>query len=161
MLKLTGAILLTGTGLCFGLIKGEELKRRERMLAALIRLITRMGTRLRYTAAPLADILSHAAEEGGYAPLELPCFSTATPFPACWNVLIEKTGLPQEDRQLLRSFGEEMGRTDLTGQLAHIEMYGALLEEQRRHAAEEYRKKGRLPAVLWTAGAAAAALLLL
>lgn len=161
MLKLTGAILLTATGLCIGLIKAEELKRRERMLAALIRLIARIGTRLRYTAAPLADLLSRAAEEGGYTPLELPRFSPSTPFPVCWDGLVEKTALPEEDRKLLRSFGEEMGRTDLAGQLAHIEMYGSLLEERRRQAAEEYRKKGRLPVVLWTAGAAAAALLLL
>ena len=161
MLKLTGAFLLIAAGLCIGLVKAGEMKRHERILAALIRLIQWMKTRLRYSSEPMGDLLARAAAEGDFSPLSVPAFSRSLPFAAGWQGFVEQTDLPAADRLLLRRFGEELGRTDLEGQLAHMELYGELLEERRRLAAEEFRKKGRVPVVLWTAGAAAAVLLLL
>lgn len=161
MIRLAGAALLTGAGLCIGLVRSGKLKRRVETLAALIRLMEWMKNRLRYSAAPLSDLMRQAAEETGFFPLRIPACPEGRPFSLCWDALIDGTELPASDRQLLRRFGSEMGRTDLKGQLAHMEMYAAQTEQLRRIAAEEYEKKGRVPTALWTAGAAVLALLLL
>lgn len=52
--------------------------------------------------------------------------------------------LKHEDKQLLCSFGEKLGITDVEGQLKHIELYKGLANAHLDDSKNEIKQKSRL-----------------
>lgn len=62
---------------------------------------------------------------------------------------IDKTsGLNKDDKSLLLSMGEGLGVTDITGQLAHLDLYAQLFAQCLSSAQEIEKEKGKLYRVL-------------
>ena len=57
-------------------------------------------------------------------------------------------------------FGEKLGKTDLEGQLSHIELYRALFQKQIKEAEDDAQKKSRLYRTLGIFGGVSAAILI-
>ena len=59
---------------------------------------------------------------------------------AAWEGAVEEdgrdAGLTKADRELLRGFGSQLGRTDVEGQIANCRQYGNLLEQRLTEARE-------------------------
>lgn len=56
--------------------------------------------------------------------------------------------LTKSDKELLISFGLQLGSTDVAGQVAHTELYSKLFEERLNFAKEQENKKSKLYRVL-------------
>ena len=73
---------------------------------------------------------------------------TGTPFYRIWservNAIPAKFGLKKGDAALLLEFGEQLGKTDVDGQLKHLELYEALFKKQLTDAENEINKKSKL-----------------
>ena len=73
---------------------------------------------------------------------------SGTPFYDIWtdrvNTIPTKFGLKNSDRVLLLEFGEQLGKTDVDGQLKHLELYEALFKKQLTDAENEINKKSKL-----------------
>ena len=146
------------------------LSQRADTLEQIQRLITRIATQIRYTAAPLRDILSPLAVEGEYKALlflqdiqhELDHDKTLS---SVWNQSVRNRqkvcGLNRADTELLVEFGNGLGKTDIEGQLSHCELYAELFSRQAENARQEVAAKGRLYTTLGIAGGLALALLLI
>ncbi len=82
-----------------------------------------------------------------------------------WETAVEEegreSGLTRADRDLLRGFGSQLGKTDVEGQIANCRQYGERLEQRLTEAREASAAKGRLYMTLGFAGGMALALLLL
>ena len=73
---------------------------------------------------------------------------TGNPFYEIWSgrvsVIPSKFGLKNSDRVLLLEFGEQLGKTDVDGQLKHLELYEELFKKQLTDAENEINKKSKL-----------------
>ena len=70
------------------------------------------------------------------------------PFETAWSerirLLPKSLSLKKSDKELLSEFGRELGKTDIDGQLKHIELYKTVFEKQLYSAEEEISKKSKL-----------------
>lgn len=144
------------------------LSRRAAALEQSGRLVTRIASRIRYTAQPVGEILSEVSGEFTglrFLPELLRILQEGTDFPSAWRRALEvkgaECGLNGKDRELLRGYGEGLGKTDVEGQMEHCRLYETLIGEQLEEARREAAVKGRLYVTLGTAGGLGAALLLL
>ncbi len=168
-MKIAGLLLLVLAGGGIGWLRAASLRRRAASLEAARRLVLWLTARLRYTAEPVGTLLRQAAACEEFR--SLPWLDAVSelrdgaPFAATWAREVDKSaklcGFTSSDIVLLHEFGEGLGKTDLTGQQAHGELYAALLEERRQQAENAVRDRGRMECVLWTSGALLTALLLL
>lgn len=69
-----------------------------------------------------------------------------------WENAIEEsvTNLKKEDKEILKSLGKLLGRTDVEGQMGQIETTESLLENQIKEASEEKLKNEKLYSRLGT-----------
>ncbi len=129
-----------------------------------------MADQIRYTAAPVEELLTAAESSGEFDGLSMlghVCsrLRKGERVLAAWEGAVEEdgkdAGLTKADRELLRGFGSQLGRTDVEGQIANCRQYGDLLEQRLTEAREAAAAKGRLYMTLGFAGGMALALLLL
>ncbi len=136
-------------------------------MEALDRFLLYIAGKIRYTAAPVPDIVTGIVRQGKFP--ELPFLQgvaccEAESFHETWKreVLAYAEGgvLPKEDIELLLDFGEKTGTSDLTGQIENCRLYQQLLDTRLEDARKSSREKGRLYMTLGLTGGMALALLL-
>lgn len=136
------------------------------------KLVSALKSRIRYTAAPVRELLEEAEKSGEYPSLHFLhtiCQTLKkggeTDVQKAWEEALKKTdeqmGLNGQDSELLIEFGRGLGTSDVEGQLAHCELYQHLLQKQGEGARQDRLSKGRLYVTLGIAGGAGLALLLL
>ena len=90
---------------------------------------------------------------------------TETGFADAWSVAVNRAaagnGLSAEDIALLVEFGEDLGRTDMSGQTAHIRAYAELIDRNRKDAEQTALARAPIFRTVGIAGGVALALLLL
>ena len=122
-----------------------------------------------YTAQPLPVLWRRLAECETFAAfppvrdtvkgLETASFSAA--FSTALEAAEREGVLLAEGRRLLTEFAAGCGRTDLTGQQAHIEYYRTLLAAEEEQSRRVWQERGRVYRVLGVAGGMALMLLLI
>ena len=169
MLKGIGILLIVLAGVGGGVAAFLDLNRRAANLETARRLIGWMASRIRYTAAPIQEIAAAAAKEPEFSRL-LFLKEAATRMQQgdspgdAWDKALkgcDSGGLKETDKTLLQNFGRGLGCSDLDGQLAHCESFGAMLDGCVQSAKQEAASKGKLYVTLGVAGGLGAALLLL
>ena len=169
-MKTAGLLLIVVTGLLLGLTAAGGLRRRVTVLGQLSRFMTRLADQIRYTAAPVEELLEAAESSGEFG--ELPLLGricsrirNGERVLDAWEAAVEEdgrlSGLTRADRELLHGFGSQLGKTDVEGQIANCRQYGELLDQRLSEAREASAAKGRLYMTLGFAGGMALALLLL
>jgi len=128
-----------------------------------------LQTQLRFSAAPVEELLRLLCEREGLRQLAFlgecrkACLA-GTPFPVAWQEALAggtADTLGRDGRAQLLSFGEDLGTTDLEGQLQRCELYAQLLGESLAAARETQKKYAKLlPGVGLLCGLAFAILLL-
>ena len=95
-------------------------------------------------------ICSYNRTQSAFEPIRL-CgqyLQNGTDFPNAWKIAVNdcaaRNTLPGGAADLLKSFGDGLGTTDLTGQLNHCALYRAFCDENRTTAITEKNKKARL-----------------
>lgn len=169
-MKTVGLLLLVAAGLLLGLMAAAGLRRRVTTLDQLSRFMVRLADQIRYTAAPVEELLETAESSGEFDSLPLlghVCSRVrkGERVLTAWENAVEEdgkeAGLNRADRDLLHGFGSQFGRTDVEGQIANCRQYGDLLDQKLTEAREAAAAKGRLYMTLGFAGGMALALLLL
>lgn len=162
-LKLLGCAALVLAGTAVGFMKARSLSSRRRLLAAVGTLMQDLATRLRYQSEDIFTSVTLAAKSAGLSIKEDADRSQG--FLAWWELQTESFAPPHvlhnSDKELLSSFGSQLGTTDLEGQLSHIELCRAMLSKQLSEAEEEQRQKGRLYRTLGVFGGVSAAIMLI
>lgn len=148
------------SGLLLGLWSAGELKRREAILLDLKQMIQTFRTGISYSARPLAELVESGRDS------------------RFCRLAAEDPSLFQDPRGALRSAGKRLltcpedadlyeglirglGESDTQGQLEHLNLYGALLEDNLSRAKAEKEKKSRLYVCLGLFGGITLCLLLL
>lgn len=141
-MKLLGCLLLTASGLCWGLDRARRLGRRADLLVELLRLMQFLRTEIQFSACTLAQLFAMGDDPFSREAVKRPGFSQdpAAALTEAGDALLSR----ERDRALLRGFAQGLGASGTQGQLEHLELYMGLVRERLREAREEYAQKNRL-----------------
>lgn len=142
MMKLAGAFFLVLAGLAWGMGRSRELRQRVEALSELQRLMQWIRTEISWSARPLPELISVGDSPFCREAVKESCF------PADASHALLQAGrrlLPQEkDRILLQSFTSGLGTSDIQGQLEHLALCMARVENSLEDAREAVRDRSRL-----------------
>lgn len=165
-----GAVLIWLVGIGIGLLARQSLQRRCRVLMLTERLLQRMAVQIRFTAAPMDDVLRELADtdEFGRLPLLAEIVGRIPPngdVRGAWQSALHdcgiEWGLSAEERALLCDFGDGLGTADIVGEVTRCEQYAERLHVCAKTAQQETARRGRLYTALGFCGGSAVALILL
>ena len=146
-LKILGGLLLVLSGFSVGWFCSKKLLMRRNFFKKLLSFVSNLSTQLRYSSSDIFTLVSLSASISGLDFFEI-SDETGTPFYKVWSERVSeipaKFGLKNSDRQLLLEFGEQLGKTDVDGQLKHLELYEALFKKQLTDSENEINRKSKL-----------------
>lgn len=146
-LKILGGLLLVLSGFSAGWFCSKKLLMRKDFFRKFLSFVSNLSTQLRYSTSDIFTLVSFSANTSEFDFFEI-SEESGTPFYEIWservNEIPSKFGLKNSDRQLLLEFGEQLGKTDVDGQLKHLELYEALFKKQLMDAENEINKKSKL-----------------
>ncbi len=141
-MKLLGLVLVTFSGLVWGIGKGRQLRAQAVLLGELQQLIQRLRTEIGYSARPLGEILAENRSRICQEAKNQPEFA----YNPC--LALEQAGEKLfgggEGGALCRGLAQGLGTSGIQGQLEHLQLYSGLVEVSLREAEEACRQKGRL-----------------
>lgn len=157
MIRLAGAVLLTGGSAALGFGAVRHLENRVRDLRELVAGLELMERELGWRMAPLPDVLSRAAAatEGRTALFFSLCAQGAEhlngrPFCKVWRQAAEASQLRLEaaDLTLLEQLGNVLGRYDGESQEQALSAAVRRLEEQQGEAVSQRNRLGKVYGML-------------
>lgn len=159
LIKIT-AIVLIASGFVFsGCCISSFQQKKATVLGEIVMLITFMQSRLRYECLPLAALLGETEKSGKSVNLRFISVckektENGAPFSCAWRESIEND---DELCRLLRSsvsylarLGEDLGTTDLEGQLSCLTYYENIFQKELKEREEQNKKYSKLYPVLGT-----------
>ena len=145
IIKFLGCILIISASFLAGYSMSRKLYLRRDFLESFIHFLSSLSTNMRYSTSDIFTIVSTSAKTNDLHYFSFSQEKTAQPFEQLW---IEKiTDLPKlfslknSDKELLLQFGRELGKTDVEGQLKHIELYNTVFNKQLNLAEDEINQK--------------------
>ncbi len=151
MLKLAGGILIVICGTFSGIYVSLWLKRKVEFWEQYLIFLVQAQTMIGYGAMSVREILSGVK---GVALVE-PVLKETQYFlehgmrlEQAWRKAVERQmkalRFSQSDREVLYTFGELFGVTDVKGELAKIQIHSELVRERARVLKEEFASKSRI-----------------
>lgn len=153
MLKIAAAVLIVAAFASAGGYFALLDKKRAETLENILLMLSITETQLRYSRMPVSDLLKSLCENNALSGLgflkecrELLCFGES--FPCAWKKSIEASSelkrlLPETYDNLL-VLGDEIGATDLDGQLSRCEYYNCLFTGVLSERREKSKRSAKL-----------------
>jgi len=168
LLKIAGMVLIFLAGAFAGVAASASLNQRVTSFEQLIRFMTYLETRIRYSGAPIYEIL-HQCIKADFGKLKFlkvsaDLLAKGQKPEIAWKSAIkfcDDNGFTAQDRELIFSFGKDLGSSDIEGQINHCKTYRQLFQDRLKNARLEAQSKGRLYITLGIAGGMGAVLLML
>lgn len=146
----------------YGFAKSAELKKRAVFLEELTRLLTELSVAIGSTAPPLDRLCSECT--GVFMQLVREQAASAPDIRAAWGQAVQQLErcrfCRDEEVQLLRALGQELGSCAAEGQLALLKLHGARAARLCEAAREESRSRGKMLRSVGTLCGIGAAILL-
>lgn len=131
----------------------RKLSQRIKALERLQIMLNGISTELKYCLTPINDIMIRLSgrEELKNLSFIKVCAQKCSEgelFPVAWNdgldSIKKSDALLKSDIELLRSFGEVVGTTDLDGQMKICDLYSDMINEKLNNAREKFKNSGKL-----------------
>lgn len=159
-----GILLLIAAGTAAGYVQSHRLSQRVVLLEETLRFLNAAQTEIRYSAADVAEIVQRHGSGLTFLRQCAAYCREGTDFHTAWEAGVcagsKGTGLTEQDRALLRDFGDGFGTSDVEGQLSHFRLYAELFGDRLERAREEKTSKGKLYLMLGSFSGIAMALFL-
>lgn len=168
-MKGIGTLLLILTGVGWGCAARHTLCRRLTLMQQTEHLLRYLAEQIRYTAAPVSELLRACAARADLTTFALLTDTVAAlgadgEFRSAWQEAVETqqqaVSLTAEECTLLTEAVCLLGTADVAGECRHCEQYAERLRTHIHARTEELRVRGRLYTALGLCGGCAAALLL-
>lgn len=121
---------------------------RVRTIEELLLMIQIISTEIKFSRAPLDSIIIRLNRRNNFLHLdfieECVSFLKDKSFPEAWKLSVRKSSLHNSDKQLLLSLGDNLGTSDVEGQLSNCELHRELLENNLKNAREKCVRFGKL-----------------
>lgn len=161
-------VLIFLAGAIAGLAASATLSQRVTSFEQLERLISYLETQIRYSGAPIYEILQQSLKTDlrklNFLKVSADLLAKGENPEIAWKTAVkycDENGFTAQDKELIFSFGKGLGSSDTEGQLNHCETYRQLFRDRLKNARIEAQSKGRLYVTLGLAGGMGAVLLML
>ncbi len=148
LLKIIGAVLIIFAGFSAGSCFSHNLFARRDFLKKLMVFLSNLSTNIRYNSADIFSISTLSAQTSDIEYFKFEETEFNTPFSKQWEEKIKSLpnslSLIKTDKEFLKEFGSELGKTDVEGQLKHIELYKSIFEKQLDDAERDIKQKSKL-----------------
>ncbi len=138
MLKILLCLVVVLSSTVLGFYYSNRLFRRKEILQLFINNLKDAQTRIRYESSNLCEIFSDKFSDF--------TFDSEKIFLQQWSELLKlyHDTLTKSDIKLLLSFAENLGKTDVNGEISHIQMYVELLSSSVNEAENSINSKSKL-----------------
>lgn len=144
-------------------MRSKKLYHRRDFLNRLSVFMSTLSTYLRYNSSDIFTMIRLSADSSCLS--ELSVQKSDKPFEELWNTSVEmipkSVSLTKQDYELLAEIGFQLGKTDIEGQLKHLELCGERLKMQISDAENCISNKSKLYKTMGFFVGASAAILLL
>ncbi|MGN0577965.1 MAG: stage III sporulation protein AB [Ruminiclostridium sp.] len=126
-----------------------------------------MATLIRYRAVRCKELMTELCSREAYSSFDfLKRLDTALKngigITEAWQTSARQARfITESDREILLSTGEQLGTTDIEGQLSMLTLSAGLAEKNLKEAEEESSRKGRMTLCVWVLCGIAAGIMLL
>lgn len=145
--KITGCILLVLATTLTGFTKAYRLYRRRDTLVGFTGFLTALSTNIRYNSSDIFCVIELCKDSFSQILVKYLRESEGA-FSDRWKIAVnnlpKSCSLNKKDKDIISSFGEKLGVTDVQGQIEHIEHYQILAETQLQNAEKEISDKSKL-----------------
>ncbi len=146
LLKVIGSVLIISASFLIGNSKSRNLYKRRDFIKSFIVFLNSLSTNIRYEAMDIFTTVSACTRDGNLSYISK--IENTEPFDMQWEQKIlslpSSLSLKKSDIELLKEFGNELGKTDVDGQLKHIELYKNLFQKELMSAEEDIKNKSKL-----------------
>lgn len=129
-----------------------KLTNRRKTLNSIVSAISRMKTLICFGSFEISRVVNDCFASEEFNLISINEIAPDTSYNEAFSVSVrninKKYSLSDSDKDLLVSFGSELGTTDISGQLSHAELYQNLFSERLSDAKEQENVKSRLYKVL-------------
>lgn len=123
-------------------------KRQEKILEKITVMLRLISSEIGYFQSPINVIIDKLCENEELKILNFLKICKVNlselDFPEAWKISIEQSELERQDKELLLSFGFNMGTSDIAGQQSNCEMHRELFENKLKLVRDKNRKNGKL-----------------
>lgn len=140
-----------------GFVISRKLSMRVRFLQQCLQFISYIETEIRYSQRVLSEIISEYKNESEFKNFLIEVkenLKLRANFSDAWAESVHKIpnsyGLLKQDKELISEFGQELGSTDVDGQIALCSLNKSLISSILNAAKEEKTKKSKLYFMLGT-----------
>lgn len=157
-------ILLTCAGA--GIYAASQLRRQVRQYQLLTAFLKDCAVYIRYQSVPLQELFQILAENPDYQNFVflqtvIRKLSPERSLESVWHEAVQMGGLPPEAERILQNIGHEIGKTDIAGQLALLELYQMQMQSACETCQTSCEQKTKLyQSIGWLSGAMLAILFL-
>lgn len=151
ILKLLGLFLISSVGAMLGVSASLKLKNRVMFLEKYITLMKETRTRIRLSACDIRELFK---SNTGFSPLDSMTadftrrIRSGEAVKSAWQKAVcasyKSHGISRADIELITEFGTELGQSDIDGEINHIDMHTALIQDRLTQARSELSQKGKL-----------------
>ena len=147
LVKVMGGLLLVVCGTLGGLYASGSFQNRVNLLEQYLKFLRQAKSMIGYTAADIREVLSLPASLPLLRPVLEDCLHLlegGCELGAAWRGGVDLHVQRQSDRELLYSFGDSFGTSDVSGELNKLSLHGELVEQQLSALREELKTKRRI-----------------
>lgn len=143
--------------ICFiiGMMFSAGLKMRVNELKKIILMLDEMATLIRFRAIRTKEMIEEIANHESFSNfiflnILADCLELDDDINSSWRTAAARTiFLNEGDKAILMGVGEQIGGTDIDGQLSMLELSKTLAERNLLNAEDEYRTKGKMLRTVW------------
>ncbi len=148
ILKLSGSFLIIICCFAFGIKSSDRLKKYYESCKLIEEVLNRISIMIRYRSMNIYGIISELKKSESLSEMEfiknLPD-DCSERFSDLWKRAVNSDmNIGDEEKNLLISFGEKFGSSDIQGEISGIEMLSENIIIIKNKRFQEYEKKGRL-----------------
>lgn len=152
MIKLALSFILIISASLIGNTFSQKLTNRRKTLSSIVNAISRMKTLICFGGMDTKRVVEECLCTEDFPLISCENLSTNSAFDKAFEESVCKISssfsLTKLDKELLTQFGSQLGSTDVTGQIAHTELYTELFMERLNFVKEQENAKSKLYRVL-------------
>ena len=164
MIKLLLSFILIISASLIGNSFSQKLVNRRRTLTSIVEAISRIKTLICFGGADVFSVIKESFCTDEFPLIDVKTLESSADYDVAFKKCVDKISssfsLTKADKQLLAQFGCQLGTTDITGQIAHTELYAELFSERLSKVKEQENSKSKLYRVLGFSLGCAASLLI-
>ncbi|MDQ5983676.1 MAG: hypothetical protein RUMPE_00700 [Eubacteriales bacterium SKADARSKE-1] len=151
MLRAAGITVLLISSVFTGIYISHRLSLRVEFLRKYLNFIKYIETEIRYSADLIYDLVKKYKATGIMKKFVDECccnMEKGIPVSSAWNLALKKisadSGLYSDDIEIIHSFGENLGKNDIEGQIAHCNLTSELIGSCLICAKDNKSRKSKL-----------------